>query len=62
VKVCFLNGQPIVLPGLSLIPSLDEVRWLSAKSMGAPSPENIELLDESGERLDDAYVWSGQSI
>lgn len=67
VQVCFIDGEPVPVD-LAGASSLGEVRWRVASVLGiskseAPgllgeetwrvSPENVELLDEAGQRLDD---------
>lgn len=55
MEVHYIDGKtvPVDLEGVS---SLSEVRLRVAKVMGAPSPQNVELLDESGERLVEEFI------
>jgi ankyrin repeat protein len=52
VQVYFIDGQPVPVD-LTGVSSLDEMRWRIAHVLGAPSPDNVELLDEDGNRLDE---------
>jgi len=52
VQVFFIDGQPVPVD-LSGVSSLSEVRFRVAEVLRAPSPDNVELLDEAGERMTD---------